>query len=252
MKISREFLWSTVLVGIVVFSHQAIAQAGEFVQLKQSDGATVRAFVAGPVDSNTGVMVVHDYFGISDATKEAVERLGALGYRTMAVDLYGGKSASKHEEAVALMQGLDPKLTDKVLQTGLDQLKRPGRRIATLGFSMGGQPSLLANLNDPDAVSATVIVYGFGFDKLETSRLERLKSPVLVISGAEDTGAVQAASGFLANMKAAKRQCEMFIYPGVDHGYAQPLFNGGKNFNPEAVRVSWVVIDDFLESYLRR
>jgi dienelactone hydrolase len=97
-----------------------------------------------------------------------------------------------------------------------------------------------------------VIVYGFGFDKLETSRLERLKSPVLVISGAEDTGAVQAASGFLVNMKTAKRQCEMFIYPGVDHGYAQPLFNGGKNFNPEAVRVSWVVIDDFLESYLRR
>jgi carboxymethylenebutenolidase len=252
MKISREFLWSTVLVGIVVFSHQAIAQAGEFVQLKQSDGTTVRTFVAGPMDSNAGVMVVHDYFGISDATKEAVERLGALGYRTMAVDLYGGKSASKHEEAVALMQGLDPKLTDKVLQTGLDQLKRPGRRIATLGFSMGGQPSLLANLNDPDAVSATVIVYGFGFDKLETSRLERLKSPVLVISGAEDTGAVQAASGFLVNMKTAKRQCEMFIYPGVDHGYAQPLFNRGKNFNPEAVRVSWVVIDDFLESYLRR
>jgi alpha-beta hydrolase superfamily lysophospholipase len=82
--------------------------------------------------------VVHDYFGISDATKEAVERLGALGYRTMAVDLYGGKSASKHEEAVALMQSLDPKLTDEVLQTGLDVLKKPERKIATLGFSMGG------------------------------------------------------------------------------------------------------------------
>ena len=251
MKLSREFLWSTVVVGIVVFSHQGVAQAGEFVQLKQSDGAMARAFVAGPADSNSGVLVVHDYFGISDATKEAVERLGALGYRTMAVDLYGGKSASKHEEAVALMQSLDPKLTDKVLQTGLDELKKPGRKIATLGFSMGGQPSLLANLNDPDAVSATVIVYGFGFDKLETSRLERLQSPVLVISGAEDTGAVQAASGFLANMKTAKRQCEMFIYPGVDHGYAQPLFNGGRNFSPEAVRASWIVIDDFLNSHLR-
>jgi dienelactone hydrolase len=53
-------------------------------------------------------------------------------------------------------------------------------------------------------------------------------------------------------MKTAKRHCELFIYPGADHGYAQPLFNGGKNFSPEAVRVSWVVIDDFLESHLKR
>ena len=85
-----------------------------------------------------------------------------------------------------------------------------------------------------NAVSATVIVYGFGFDKLETSRLEQLHGPVFVISGAEYTGAVQAASGFLVNMKTVKRQCKMFIYPGVDEGYAQPLFNGGRTSAPRA------------------
>jgi dienelactone hydrolase len=170
----------------------------------------------------------------------------------LAVDLYRGESANTHEAAIKLMNGLDRKMTDAVLQTGLDQLKKPGRKIATFGFSMGGQESLLANLNDPDAVSATIIVYGFGFDKLEPARLEKLKSPVLVISGSEDTGAVQAATRFSANMQTAGRQCEVFIYPGVDHGFAQPLFNGGKNFNPEAVRASWVVIEDFLDSHLKR
>ena len=248
----RLFFLSAIVTGSSLFSHSAFAESGEFVKLQQDGGTSVRAFVAGPEDSNVGVLVVHDYFGISDATKDYAERLGSRGYRAVAIDLYGGTSTSTHEEAVKLMQALDQRQTEKVLQTGLDQLKKPGRKIATVGFSMGGQPSLLANLNDPDAVSATVIVYGFGFDKLKTGRLERLKSPVLVVSGAEDTGAVQAAGGFLANMKAAKRQCEMFIYPGADHGYAQPLFNGGKNFSPEAVRVSWVVIDDFLDSHLRR
>lgn len=164
MKYSRLILLSSILLGSAASSYPARALKGEFVNIQQADGTALRTFVAGPADSMTGVLVLHDYFGISDATQEAVKRFGSLGYRAMAIDLYGGKSASTHDEAVKLMQSLDRKATDRVLQTGLDQLKRPGRKIATLGFSMGGQESLLANLNDPDAVSASAIVYGFGFD----------------------------------------------------------------------------------------
>jgi dienelactone hydrolase len=134
------------------------------------------------------------------------------------------------------MQSLDRNASSKILQAGLNYLKQPGRKLATIGFSMGGQESLNANLNDPEAVSATVIIYGFGFDKIDTKQLEKLKSPVLVIAGSEDTGATQAAINFLSTMKEAKRLCEMFVYPGADHGYAQPLLSEGKNYNPEAVR----------------
>jgi dienelactone hydrolase len=116
---------------------------------------------------------------------------------------------------------------------------------------MGGQESLNANLNDPEAVSATVIIYGSGFDKIDTKRLERLKSPVLAIAGSEDTDAVQAAINFLSNMKEVKRPYEMLVYPGANHGYAQPLFNEGKNYNPEAVRATWLIVDECLDSHLR-
>jgi len=44
-----------------------------------------------------------------------VKHLGTLGYRSLAVDLYGGKSATNREEAVKLMQSLDRKATDKIL-----------------------------------------------------------------------------------------------------------------------------------------
>jgi carboxymethylenebutenolidase len=226
-------------------------EKGRFVTLQQDDRSKLRAFIAGPENAKAGVLVVHDYLGISDATKQSVEHLGALGYRAIAVDLYGGKSAASHEEAEKLMQALDRKATDKILQTGLDYLKQPGRKVATIGFSMGGQESLNANLNDPDAVSATVIIYGFGFDKIDPKRLERLKGPVLSIAGSDDTGAVQTTINFLSSMKIAKRPYEMVIYPGADHGYAQPLFNGGKNYNAEAVRATWVFVEDFLGSHLR-
>ena len=72
-----------------------------------------------------------------------------------------------------------------------------------------------------------------------------------MITGGEDAGATPAAINFLSKMKEAKRPYEMLIYPGADHGYAQPLFNEGKNYNPEAVHTTWVLIDDFLDSHLK-
>ena len=256
MKFLSLFVFS---LSLLIFAIRAAGEdkysAGEngsFVTLKQGDGREFRAFVAGPADAKAAILVVHDYFGISDATKESVQRLGALGYRSVAVDLYGGKSATSHEEAAKLMQSLDGNTSSKILQAGLDYLKQPGRKLATIGFSMGGQESLNANLNDPEAVSASVMIYGSGFDKINTKRLERLQSPVLVIAGAEDTAASQAAINFLSTMKEAKRACEILVYPGADHGYAQPLFNEGKNYNPEAIRTTWVLVEDFLGRHLRR
>jgi len=246
---------------LLVFSFSASAtgqdntsaiESDGFVTVKQRDKGEFRAFVAGPTDAKVAVLVVHDYFGISDATQRSVKHLGALGYRSLAVDLYGGRSATSHEEAMKLMQSLDRKATDNILQAGLDYLKRPGRKVASMGFSMGAHESLNANLNDPEAVSATVMIYGSGFDKVNPKNLSALRGPILVIAGAEDTGATQAAVNFLSSMKEANRAYEMVIYPGADHGYAQPLFNAGKNYNPEAIRTTWVLVEDFLEAALSR
>ena len=76
------------------------------------------------------------------------------------------------------------------------------------------------------------------------------QSPVLVIAGGEDIVAAPAAVNFLSVMRVAKRPCEIFVYPGADHGYAQPLFNEGKNYNPEAIRTTWVLVEDFLSNQL--
>lgn len=254
MKFSGVFL---LLIAVAMGATSALAETsavqpepGQFITLKQSDGLQLRAFVAGPADAKAGVLIVHDYLGISAATERAVERLGSRGYRTLAIDLYRGRSATRHEDAVKLMESVNRDAAAQATQTGLDYLKRSGRKLATVGFSMGGQHALIANLNDPDAVSATVMIYGFGFDTLDAQQLQKLKSPVLVISGSADNGAADTALHYFSNMKAAQRACELFIYPGADHGYMQPLFNGGKNYNAAAAQSTWVVVDDFLGRYL--
>ena len=54
------------------------AEKGSFGTLQQTDGSKLRAFIAGPENAKAAVLVVHDYLGISDATKQSVEHLGAL------------------------------------------------------------------------------------------------------------------------------------------------------------------------------
>jgi dienelactone hydrolase len=96
------------------------AEMGSFVTLKQSDEGGFRAIIAGPADNKAAVLAVHEYIGISEATKQSVMHFGTLGYRTIAVDLCGGESVTSHEEAVKLMQFLDRKAIDRILQVGLD------------------------------------------------------------------------------------------------------------------------------------
>jgi len=63
-----------------------------------------------------------------------------------------------------------------------------------------------------------------------------------------DEWPVQAALNFFANEK--DKSFELYIYPGVYHAYAQPLFMNGKNYNAEATRVTWKLMEDFLARHL--
>jgi carboxymethylenebutenolidase len=224
-------------------------KGGQFINIKDKNGTQTRVFAAGPEDAKAAILFVHDFFGISDAAKQSVERLGKSGYRTIAVDLYNGKSATTNDSANALMQAKDKNETDRILQCAIEYLKRPGRKMASVGFSAGGIDAMNANLMAPELFSATVIVYGGNYDKIEKEKLDRLKSPVLAITGSLDDWPLQAALNFLTNQKS--KSLEMYVYPGADHGYAQPLFSGGKNYNPEATRVTWMLMEDFLARSLK-
>ena len=213
------------------------------------NGFESRIYAAGPEDASAAILIVHDFFGITAATKESVERLDALGYRTVAVDLYFGKSASSNDSAQALMNAKDRKETDIILNDAIRYLKRPGRKLATIGFSAGGIDAVNANLTEPELFSATVLIYAGDYDKIEKSRLENLKSPILAITGSLDKWAVESALHFFASEK--DKSFELYIYPGADHGYAQPFFLNGKNYNAEANRMTWKLMEDFLSRHLK-
>jgi len=217
---------------------------GRFITVKDPGGLEFRSFVAGPEDSRVGILITHDFFGITPATQEAVEQLGALGYRTIAVDLYKGKSATTNDSASSLLRSKDSAETAHILQAGINYLKKPGRKLVAIGFSAGGIDAMNATLMEPELFGATIIVYGGGYDKIEHSRLAKLNNPVLAITGSLDEWPYQAGINFLANEK--DKSFEFFVYPKAGHAYAQPLFNGGKNYDAEATRITWMLMKDFI------
>ncbi len=224
------------------------------VQLTDSAGATVRAYVAGASDAPAGILLVHDYFGFSEFYTQAAQRLAAQGYRVLAIDMYKGRAASTDEAAGKLMgelQGQDRAVTDRTLQAGIEALKRPGRRIGTLGFSAGGVDALNATLNNAAVVNATAIVYGFGFGQLGAESLASLRGPVLTVTGALDEGSLQATLDLMQRRAALGQPLEVHVLPRVGHAYAQPLFGGGKGYSPTATAQTWRAIDDFFARNLK-
>jgi carboxymethylenebutenolidase len=207
------------------------------------DGKEFRIFVSGPSNSNKGILLVHDWFGVSPFYNEAAERLSKDGFRVIAVDLYEGQSATTHADAWKLMQALDADAAAAKIDRALSELQAPDRKVAVMGFSMGSQHALQAAMRS-DRVSATVIWYGTTINDAEA--LKNLSGPVLAVFGSRDGDAADQAAAFSKAADEAGEAAETWVYPGAHHAFAQPLFNEGKTYDPVATGAAWELTEDFL------
>jgi carboxymethylenebutenolidase len=207
------------------------------------------AYVDGPKDAERGVVLVHDWFGVSPFYTEAAERLAKDGYRVVAVDLYGGKHATTHDEAGRLLEALHDDVAGREIDAAIESLAGSSRRVAVMGFSMGAKHALAAALRDK-AVSATVLWYGETVK--DPQQLRQLAGPVLLVIGSRDgSSAADDSAAFSKAADAAGVGAEVFLYPGAAHAFAQPLFNQGKTYDPAGADVAWRLSESFLQRRLR-
>lgn len=206
------------------------------------------AYAAGPPNAPTGVVLVHDWFGVSPFYTQAVEKLAEQGYRVLAVDLYGGRSATTHDQAGKLLESVRDDVAAREVDAAIGQLAEGGRPVAVMGFSAGAKHALAAALRNP-AVHATVLWYGETIK--DSAKLRHLAGPALLIVGSRDgDSAAENAAAFSKAADAAGVGAEVYLYPGADHAFAQPLFNAGRTYDPVAAEVAWRLSEDFLKRRL--
>ena len=208
------------------------------------------AFPEGMVEPYPAIIVIHEWWGLNEGVRAMADRLAGHGYIVLAVDLFGGDTASTPDEARELMLEVveNPDRAADNIQQAYQFLKDTAGapRIASLGWCFGGGWSLNTAMLFPDELDAAVIYYGQVTDN--ETKLEPLNVPILGIFAAEDRGIpLESVQGFEQALENLGKNYEIEIFPGVGHAFANPT---GTSYNADAADKAWEQTVAFLDSHL--
>jgi dienelactone hydrolase len=205
-----------------------------------------------------GVIVVHEWWGHNEYTRERADMLAELGYVALAIDMYGdGKQAQHPEDAGKfsgmVMQNIDVAKArfDAAMSVLMADPHVNTDEIAAIGYCFGGSVVLtMANLGkDLDAVAA----FHSGV-QLPVMPNENLKAKVLVCNGAADPFvSPESVTAYKAAMDSINADYKYIAYPDAQHAFTSKEADSlGKKFNlplayqKEADEKSWAELKSLL------
>jgi carboxymethylenebutenolidase len=222
--------------------------AGRLVDFP-ANGTTTTAYLSTPPGgSGPGVLVLQEWWGLVGHIKAVCDRFAGEGFTALAPDLYHGKTATEPDEAGKLFMALSIPQVEKDLRGATRYLREHAStsRVGVVGFCMGGQLALFAATLDP-TIAATVNFYGIHPNVAPDYR--RLSGPVLGLYAEKDAFVTpEAARAVDQAIRAAGKQSEIKIYPGVDHAF----FNDERPevHDPVAADDAWRRTLTFLRTHL--
>lgn len=196
--------------------------------------------------SGPGVLVLHSWWGLTDAIKDRCNQLADAGFTVVAPDLFDGEVARDDAHGERLLAEADANRLVLGVQSTADALHRmpatEGARIMVVGFSMGASLGLWFSERFPDQVAAVVGYYGTqSIDFTATMSDYQLHL-------AEDDAMVDPDE--LALMEAsfglAGRPVEVHRYEGVAHHFAEA---GTPNYDADAADLAWQRTIEFLRRH---
>ena len=217
----------------------------------QSGDQLHKGYLSQPenIKAKSGLIVIHEWWGLNEDIHLMADQLAGLGYDSLAVDLYDGKSAEGVREAFQLMTGLskneDAALAN--LKEAYDYLTNElgVEKVGIIGWCLGGKWSLRGSLMLPNEIDATVIYYGSLIDDRE--QLATLEMPIIGFVGTKDRPYINQFIQFDKDLKALNKDYSIHFYEGAGHAFANA---SGTAYEPEAAEDSWKKTVNFLAAHL--
>jgi carboxymethylenebutenolidase len=195
-----------------------------------------------------GVVVVQEWWGLSEFIKSTCDRLALAGFVALAPDLYRGAVAKSKEQAASMMGALDPKTAVNDIGDSVALLRTDGRcngRVAVLGFCMGGALALAAAAT-LDGLAAVVPFYGL--PQLPNEALARIKAPIQAHFATHDEWAkASSAKAIQEAVRGAGGAMDLFVYDTV-HAFMRAT--DPSVYSEANSQVAWGRAVDFLKAHL--
>jgi dienelactone hydrolase len=199
-----------------------------------------------------GILICHEWWGLTDYPRHRAEQLAKLGYIAFALDMYGkGVSTTDPQQAGQLTRPFEGD-RDPVRQralAGLDVLRSQPQcdptRVAAIGYCFGGMVALELARAGTD-LSAVVSFHG-ALATPHPDQDQPIKAKILICTGADDAFVPpQQVQGFADEMRKAGADYQIISYGGAHHAFTNPDADkfGLNNiaYNPAADRRSWAAM----------
>jgi carboxymethylenebutenolidase len=192
----------------------------ETITLTAADGHRLQAYCAGPADARKALVVVQEIFGVNGHMRHVSDAFAAQGFRVITPALfdrvrpgielgYTAEDVQKGRELRGEIANDKPVLDIEAAAAALPA----GARIGIVGYCWGGTVAWWGATRSK-MFAASSCWYGGGIAGTAT---EVPNCPVQMHFGEKDASIPMSD---VDTIRAARREVEIFVYPGAQHGFA--------------------------------
>ena len=207
-----------------------------------------------------GIIVVHEWWGHNDYAKKRARMLAGLGYRALALDMYGNGKTASHPKDAGKFSGSVKKnmaVAEKRFMAAYNLLQEQSNvakdKMAAIGYCFGG--GIVLEMARRGVELDAVVSFHGSLGTKEKAAKGKVKAKVLVLNGKADPFVkAESISNFKKEMKAAGVNFKFISYDGAKHAFTNPgadkfgqKFKIPLAYNAKADKSSWVEMQRFLE-----
>jgi dienelactone hydrolase len=250
---------------LLLIAAACVPAAAKFVtrtiDYSDAQGAALQGYIvyddtkSGP---RPGVIIVHDWRGLTYYTKKRADMIAQLGYVAFAADIYGKgvhpAGVPEYSQAMAPYKA-DRTLYRTRLRAAYDAfLKQPEvdkDRIAGIGYCFGGT-GVIEMVRAGLPLRGVVSFHG-GLDARPIADGQKvLTTHVLALCGEDDPFEQPAdMAAFIQQMHDNNVDLQVVEYPGAQHAFTDSGVDAlnvpGAKYNAAADRKSWIAMKAFLK-----
>lgn len=211
----------------------------------------LQAAWAPAADPRGGVLVIHENKGLNDYIRSVAGRFADIGYSALAIDLLSAQGGTgtfaDPAEATAALGKLPPQEALADLKSGIDESQRrvPGKKVAAVGFCMGGGFVWRLLASGEPRLAAAVPFYGPTPDNPDFAGSKDVA--VLGIYAAQDQRVNATEPVARAALEKAGLVFELVTEPDANHAF----FNDtGDRYNATAAEDAWRRVQDWFTKHV--